>query len=129
MLADSTFRREEAETLRKALAGPPAVLAAGGGAVLWDGFRAAARNWTVVWLDADPAVLAERIRRDGAVRPSLTGRPPDEEIAGIAAQRAPLYRAVSSMRIDTSSRSVSEVATEICRKLFPDLGSPDRIAE
>src|SRR5262245_38599603 len=80
---DASFRDPQAAVLGRVLGGPPAVVAAGGGAVLWPGFAAAARGWRVVRLDAAPEVLSRRLREDPRDRPSLTGRPPHEEIAEV----------------------------------------------
>jgi shikimate kinase len=107
------FRGREAKVLLRVLSGPPAVVAAGGGAVLWDGFRAAAAGWAVVWLDALPETLARRIREDPRTRPSLTGRPADEEIGEVARARAPLYAAVARTRVPTDRLGPDAVAEEI----------------
>jgi shikimate kinase len=83
--------------------------------VLWDGFAAAARGWRVVWLDAAPAVLSERIRRDTRERPSLTGPPAAEEVEAVARSRAHLYAAVAWARVPTDRLAVDAVAGEIAR--------------
>ena len=124
LLAAGRFREEEARTLGRILGGPPAVVAAGGGAVLWDGFPVAAAGWTVVWLDAAPGTLAERIARDGNPRPSLTGAAPEVEIGRVRAERAPRYEAVSAFRVDTSSLSIAEVSERIARSM--DVPPPPR---
>lgn len=113
LLADGRFRGLEAEALASVLSGPAAVVAAGGGAVLWAGFRAAAAGWRVLWLDAAPEVLARRIRHDVRDRPSLTGAPPDVEIAGVARERSPLYRDASEARVDTSDLPPEHVVDRI----------------
>lgn len=110
---DARFREREAAVLARVLEGPAAVVAAGGGAVLWDGFQAASRGWTVFWLDAAPEILARRLREDPRTRPSLTGRPPHEEIAEVARARAPLYAAVAGKRIATDRLGADAVAEEI----------------
>jgi len=115
LLAHGEFRAAEARLLGRLLAGPPCVLAAGGGCVLWEGLGAAARGWGVAWLDADAAVLARRIAGDARVRPSLSGEPPDEEIGRIAGERRPLYEAAATSRFDTSYATPAEVAASIAR--------------
>ena len=117
LLEDGSFRAIEQETLARVLAGEAAVIAAGGGAVLWEGLRRAARRWRVVWLDADTGVLARRIRADARSRPSLTGRPADEEVAEIARERAPLYAAVAWRRIDTGRLDPDTLAEQIAELL------------
>ncbi|MGQ0613419.1 MAG: shikimate kinase [Planctomycetaceae bacterium] len=115
LLAQGELRPAEARLLRGLLAGPPCVLAAGGGCVLWEGLGDAAEGWGVAWLDAPAEVLARRIAGDARVRPSLTGKPPDEEIGRVAEERRRLYAAVASSRFDTSSATPAEVAASIAR--------------
>lgn len=111
--ASGEFRTREAAVLARVLAMPAAVVAAGGGSVLWEGFRQAVRGWRVVWLDADPEVLGARLRGDPRPRPSLTGRPAAEEIGEVARSRAPLYAAVAWRRVATDRLAVDAVAAEI----------------
>jgi shikimate kinase len=115
--AAGEFRAREREVLARVLAGPPAVVAAGGGAVLWDGFAAAVRGWTVLWLDAEPDVLRRRIEGDPRPRPSLTGRAPGEEIAGVRRARAPLYAAVAWRRVTTDRLDPDTLAEGIAELL------------
>ncbi len=115
LLGEGSFRRREAEVLAVVLGGPAAVVAAGGGAVLWEGLQAAARGWWTAWLDAAPEVLARRIAADPLPRPSLTGLPPDEEIAAIAAERAPLYGRLAAFRVDTTVLDPGQVAAILAR--------------
>jgi shikimate kinase len=113
LLEIGEFRHLERKALRRLLGGAPAVIAAGGGAVLWEGFAEAAGRWRIVWLDAPSAVLAERIASDPAERPSLTGRRPSEEIADLVRERAPLYEAVAWKRVPTEGSEPETVAERI----------------
>lgn len=119
LLREGVFRGLEAECLAARLRGPPAVVAAGGGAVLWEGFRDAAQGWRVVWLDAGAAVLAERIARDPRERPSLGGRPPAEEIGDVARERRPLYAAAAWRRVATDHLD----PVTVCRRIAELLAS------
>src|SRR5690606_13084176 len=59
---ETGFRQRESQALADALAGPPAVVATGGGVVLEQQNRALLRSEaTVVWLQATPAHLADRL--------------------------------------------------------------------
>jgi shikimate kinase len=120
LLAAGEFRGHEVAVLAALLAGPPAVVAAGGGAVLWGGLREAAHGWRIVWLDAAPATLAARIRSDPRGRPSLTGRPADEEVEAVARERAPRYAAVAWRRVDTTALDVRAVVDRIEKLLRAD---------
>lgn len=121
LLADGTFRARERETLARLLPGPARVIAAGGGAVLWEGLLPASRGHEVVWLDAAPEILGERIRNDPAPRPSLTGAPAAEEIGRVAREREPLYRRIASFRIDTGRREPRRIVEEIVGNLSWEL--------
>ena len=113
LMKEGVFRAVEAQALGRILGDPPAVVAAGGGAVLWAGFQQAAAAWAVVWLDASPQVLAERLQSDPGGRPSLTGREPAEEIGDVARARAPLYRAVADLHVVTDALTPDESAAQI----------------
>ena len=117
LMREGVFRVLEADEARRALASGRAVVAVGGGAVLWDGLEDACAGWRVVWLDAAPAVLAGRIRGDGPARPSLTGPAPADEIAEVRAAREPLYAALAWRRIATDEAAPDEIARRIHRLL------------
>ncbi len=111
LLEQGVFRLREVQVLADLLSGPSAVIAAGGGAVLWDGFRAAAAGWVVVWLDADAEVLAARIA--GSDRPSLTGQGIAAEVGEVARARSSLYGAAARVRFDTGGHDSETVAQKI----------------
>ncbi len=113
LMADGSFRAHERAVLGETLAGGPAIVAAGGGAVLWDGLAAAVRGWTVVHLMASVETLARRIRTDAQVRPSLTGRVAHEEVADVVRSRNDLYVALADFSITTDKFEVEEVAEMI----------------
>jgi shikimate kinase/3-dehydroquinate dehydratase len=127
LLRDGRFRGLEGRTLGELLRDGPRVLAAGGGAVLWEGLRAASAGWIVVWLDADPDRLARRIASDPSERPPLTSLPPEEEIRRLREEREPLYRSVASFRVDTGRHEPRQVLSAIAEKLARVLrpGAPE----
>jgi shikimate kinase len=111
------FRDRETACLTTVSIPPRRVISLGGGAILRPGNCQiiAATGWCV-WLDADPAEIAERLATDrstGSRRPALTNLPAASEIVAIMQQREPLYRAVADYRVDTTSRSVDEIVDEI----------------
>lgn len=110
---EAFFRERERSLLLELLGEPGTVLATGGGAVLHDAVREALRGRFTVWLHADPAVLAGRVR--GSDRPSLTGAPPEAELPGILAEREPLYRACARLTVDTGRAGSGEAVGEILR--------------
>jgi len=111
---EPAFRALETAALTEALASPePTVIAAAGGAVI------AARNRRaisesgafVAWLDADVDVLSDRATR-GTHRPLLDGDAA-ATLREMAVDRAPLYREVDTLRIDTTHRSPADVVDAI----------------
>ena len=106
---EATFRGLEAEALAEALARPqPVVVAAAGGVVLDPGNRRRLQQGaTVVWLRAEPAVLATRVR-SGDHRP-LLGDDPLAVLEGMEEAREPLYREVADHVVDVDQKPVAEV--------------------
>lgn len=112
---EGAFRDREEAVLGDLLATPaPWVLATGGGAVLREANRKAlvASPAAVVYLHAAPAVLAARLAADAGDRPSLTGKPVDQEVEEVLAVRDPLYRAVAS-RVVEVDRPLAEIVADL----------------
>jgi shikimate kinase len=100
---EAGFRRRETQALAAVLAGTPAVIATGGGAVLDAGNRAAMRAaGTVVYLALDPTTQLARLQGDTG-RPLLQTADPARTLAALQAQREPLYRDVAHLTFDTSA--------------------------
>lgn len=115
---EASFRDIEAEVVRKlSMEAEPTIISLGGGAVLRD----ANRNWIqdsgwVVWLQARPETLAQRIAGDRSTaerRPSLSNLGVLEEIRSILAKREPLYNLVSHAEYNTESISLETLARGI----------------
>ncbi len=127
---ESTFRALETEVLTKLLKNPPAVIAAGGGAILAPGNRELMKQaGPVVWLTASVATLASRIGGDGTSqqrRPSLTGQTIEEEVADVLESRLALYKETATFTIDAESESPQQIADRIITALgdSPDGGTP-----
>ena len=113
---EPAFRDLETEVLRDSLAETePVVIAAAGGVVVRDENRrllsaAAAR---VVWLCADPVVVADRVR-SGGHRP-LLDEDPDAKLRSMWAVREPLYREVADAIVGVEGRSIAEVVEAVLR--------------
>jgi shikimate kinase len=110
---EPTFRALEAEALADALASTtPSVVAAAGGTVLRDDNRDRMRDGgTVVWLRADPSVLADRVQH-GVHRPLLQDDPA-ATLQRLDAERRDLYADVADRVIDTAGRNPEDIVTEI----------------
>ncbi len=113
---EQEFRRIEEDVVRAALADHDGVLSLGGGAVTSPGVRAALAGHTVVYLEIS---AAEGVRRTGGntVRPLLAGPDRAEKYRALMAKRAPLYRRVATMRVDTNRRNPGAVARHILSRL------------
>jgi shikimate kinase len=108
------FRELEAEVLTEACAQPGAIVATGGGIVLREENRRLLRTLGfVVWLTGDPEALKRRLSANPNAlqnRPALTPAGTLNELADVAAARAPLYRDTADAIIDTTSRTSRQVA-------------------
>jgi shikimate kinase len=115
---EAVFRALERDAITDVCASPqPLVIACGGGAVLDPANRRRVRDrGVVVWLTADPSTLAERVS-DGTGRtrrPLLAGADsPVATLERLASVRAPAYEAAAHAVVDTSGRTVDEVASAV----------------
>ncbi|HEY4332704.1 MAG TPA: shikimate kinase [Ilumatobacteraceae bacterium] len=113
---EDTFRVIETQVLQTALASREwAVIAAAGGVVLRSENRVALRaaGARVVWLRADPAVLAERVK-GGPHRPLLDADP-EGTLQRMYADRADLYREVADAIVTVDNRTVTDVVEAVLR--------------
>jgi shikimate kinase len=122
---EQEFRRIEEDVVRAALAEHDGILSLGGGAITSPGVRDALAGHTVIYLEIS---ATEGIRRTtgGTVRPLLAGGDPAEKYRALLSQRAPLYRRVATMRVNTNRRNPGAVVRHIVSRLEtpqPD-GSP-----
>src|SRR5262245_36772136 len=110
---EAYFRRREGQVLRQALDAGARVIACGGGVVLDPTHRALLRErCEVVWLEVPAAEAARRVG-SGAGRPLLAGEAPEARLAGLLAERAPLYAAVADRRVETVGLTAEAVADAI----------------
>jgi shikimate kinase len=88
---ETNFRDGERRVIARLVNGPPMVIATGGGAFMDPETRALIlERCTAVWLDADVALLTERVsRRDN--RPLLKGKNAANVLGELAAKRNPIY--------------------------------------
>jgi shikimate kinase len=110
---EAAFRAVETGVLSTALTGTePVVVSAAGGTVLSEANRALmAASGTVVWLRADPSVLARRVGA-GEGRPLLDDDPP-AVLAGLVAERRDLYASVADVTIDVDDLRPEQVVDRI----------------
>jgi shikimate kinase len=127
--ADGLARREgidalhawEATALRVLLhTTSPAVVTAAASTITEQDCRATLReNSAVVWLDADPSISAARMG-GGRHRPTTgsVGRRDAASIAALRAERAPWFRQVADLQIDTGTLEPEAAADRIVAALI-----------
>lgn len=111
---EPAFRELETEALVEALAEPePLVIAAAGGVVMREHNRAALRRAGafVVWLQADPEDLADRVTTSGH-RPLLDGDP-EAALRRLLHERQRWYEEVAQAVVDTGSQTPDEVTQRV----------------
>lgn len=113
---EAVFRSGERRVIGRLLAGPPAVIATGGGAYMDATTRAAVRARAIaVWLRADLDTLAERTGRRGG-RPLLKNGDPRETLARLIDERYPVY-AEADLTVETGVEPAEAVAERIIAAL------------
>ncbi len=116
---EAAFRQLESAALRAALAGSPAVIATGGGAVLAADNRAAMRHAArVVYLQVSPGCQLQRIGGDPA-RPLLRAPDPARRLAELQERREGLYREVAHVVFDTTAHSPGSAVDALSAALQP----------
>jgi shikimate kinase len=114
---EAGFRGREEQVIAELCALEGIVLATGGGVVLaCDNRRHLASRGTVVYLNARPEDLYERVRHDRN-RPLLATADPLARLRQLHAERDALYRGVADLVIDTGAQSVQVLARELLDKL------------
>ena len=108
---EDAFRALERAVVAEALTATDGVLALGGGSVLAAVTRERLRGHRVVHLKVG---LADGIRRTGmsTARPLLAGVNPRATFKALLDARAPLYREVATVEIETSKQSPNQVVAE-----------------
>ncbi|MDB4614050.1 shikimate kinase [bacterium] len=121
---ETEFRQFERQLMQELLSQSGLVIAAGGGAILnIDTVAEMKSAGPVVLLNASVAELARRISTDattGQRRPSLTGKPVEEEVAAVLEFRQPLYTAAATMVVETEDQTTQQIVDQICQQLGRD---------
>jgi 5-deoxy-5-amino-3-dehydroquinate synthase len=123
---EAAFRQRETDLLGELLeADEPVVLATGGGAVLAERNRQLLGDAaTVVWLAAEPEVLAARVGRDPS-RPLLAGGDPLPALRRLCEEREAAYRAASDEVVEAGRGLAEQVAERVLMALAGDGARPD----
>lgn len=117
------FRELERLALEEALVREGAVIATGGGAVVYASNREkmTERGW-IVLLEAKPEIILERMRAEDAtsevpIRPLLAGEQPLRRIEQLKAERQPLYDALADAVVATDELTVEGTAAQVVNEL------------
>ena len=116
---EAAFRRMEHETIVETLAGPPAVIALGGGAVEHPGTRQALEAVTGVHLEVSYEEALLRIGKDD-LRPMM--RRPD--IGEIYQRRLPVYHGVAKLAVRTDGRRPEDIVLGLLELLVAPRSVP-----
>jgi shikimate kinase len=112
------FRDGERRVIARLIDGRPKVIATGGGAFVHEQTRGLILDQAIaVWLDAEPAVLADRVRRRDT-RPLLRGRDPETVLTELAQVRNPYY-ALAPIRVQSVAAPHDATVDEILKALRP----------
>ncbi len=116
---EAAFRVEEKAALESAVAGDePLVVGVAGGAILDLGTRTLLREaGTVVWLRAEPELLAERVKAAGQDHRPLLADDPDGTLRRLDAERRPIYEELADIVVDVEDRSAEELAEHIVQAI------------
>ena len=116
---EAAFRALEHQAVADACASPePLVISCGGGAVLDPENRKQMRSHgCVVWLRAEPAVLAARVSHNLPDRPLLPPGRAADELERLSALRSAAYEGAAHVTVDTDERSIDEVADAVIEEL------------
>jgi shikimate kinase len=126
---EPAFRQLESAVIAEVCRATHQVISVGGGAILSAQNRIRLRSaGACIWLTAPPAELFRRMQadpHDAATRPALTAAGGLAEVRHLLAQREPLYALLAQHVVDTTGRSVAEVADNILTRLGHPGRSPD----
>lgn len=119
---EAEFRELERRVVARLLAGPPMVLALGGGAFIDPQTRARVkRQARSVWLRADLDTLLARTARKKGTRPLLAQGDPQQVLATLMERRYPIYAEADHI-IDTAEQPQEHVVDAIIALLRREAG-------
>lgn len=114
---EAGFREREARAVREAAELKEHVIATGGGVMLREeNIRLLKKSGKLICLTANADAILQRTLATLPSRPLLAGYEPRERVEELLKLRAPFY-AQADVTIDTSDKSVDQVAEEILRSI------------
>lgn len=114
---EDAFRDLETAVLAESASATHAVIATGGGVVIRPENRRMLQSLgLVVWLDAPPDVLLNRIGDDES-RPMLHGTNPQKRLERLLSERRGFYADASHIHLDTTELTPDEIAIRVSQEL------------
>ncbi len=114
---EAGFRAREQQAIAELTALNGIVLATGGGAVMAEeNRRRLAASGTIVYLNARPEDLFDRVRQDRN-RPLLACADPLTRLRELHAERDPLYRSLADIVMDTGTQSLPALVRALLGRL------------
>jgi len=114
---ENLFREAEYQALVRLRGISSTVIATGGGIVIQPRNLPLLRGLgPVVWLCADQTTILDRVGKS-THRPMLNQANPEESVAKLLKERAPLYHRTADLRIETGGLTHREVADRIISEL------------
>ena len=112
------FRDGERRVIARLIDGTPKIIATGGGAFLNEQTRSLIlEQATAIWLDADPEILADRVKRRDT-RPLLRGKDPKVVLTELARVRNPFY-ALAPIHIPSKAAPHEATVDAILKAIEP----------
>jgi shikimate kinase len=113
---EAGFRDLETAVLGQIASWHSLVVATGGGVVTRPENWGHMQQGVVVWLDAPPELLLQRLAADPSPRPLLQTTDPPARLTSLLAQRQPLY-AQADLHIRQAGEPIEEVAAAVLAQL------------
>lgn len=122
---ETGFRALEQAVIAELVDLPDAIIATGGGSILYEANRQAlSAHTTVVYLRSRPETIFRRLRHDNR-RPLLQVTDPLRKLRDLYAERDPLYRATANFVFDCERSTVSMLAKLVLMQLeLADMAHP-----
>jgi shikimate kinase len=120
---EAGFRDLETAVLGQIAGWHSLVVATGGGVVTRPENWGHMRQGVVVWLDAPPSLLLERLVADPTPRPLLNADDPSARLGELLGQRQPLY-AQADLRVEQNGDGPAQVALQVLAGLPSILKDP-----
>jgi shikimate kinase len=121
---EAGFRNLETAVLGQIASWHSLVVATGGGVVTRPENWGHMRQGVVIWLDAPPAVLLNRLNADPTPRPLLRSEDPSARLQALLQERLPLY-GQADLRISQGDGTPDQVAAQVLEALPTILKSPE----